>query len=844
MKEQDYMNIMGTIRGEFIEEAVSWDGAERRRIRQIRRMTASFGAVAAAVAVVVGVVAYKERLKKPTIATSDTESSMTEDLEQTENIFGGQGEIRVYPGNDVFADFYKDDTSWYYKGQKWSAAGGGRSVSAEKPENFYSDGKQMYSIHDDKIFELDSFGEETLLVDASEWQDLRPNDGPITRICREGDTLVYTVENGSQYGQSVAVNLKTGEAQEFPFGMYTYLAGGGEDGIYGCNYDTGTFQHFDADGNMTGDEPVFEMPEDKKLYSAVIVDGRIYAVYQKLDKDSMSYSEEKYLVFFDTKTNLLSGERTFADGSIVQTKNACYRILLADGTFSVFRATLDARDEKLVYTVPADLLWDADVNPNPATVELTEDGDTLVLMLPLYTYEYTDSVTKHGEDGVMIDMNTGKVLYFGRNYSLADASERSTESAATTFVSGTTAAGTTGSGITTTAQSGTTTAAVTTTAAQTTAQFKVPEGAANVFGGSTMEPIFLGRGFWMDGGEYYELGQSGSRFAEDQNGNLNRTGTICRKDGCRHNDDSCPLFHYNIEDRRSNPNSADYDGQNVHLVNGSYVQRGTKIYRLDTRTGDETLLFSITEIDGMTLGDNDFVVNNMFGVNETQYLVNCSVGTDVAGVNPDVTYLLNVDLVSRAQRLIAKPGTEGLDSDLIRWADPKMDPSDANAIYVLQNRNTLIRMDCSTGARTNYTLPIADDAPVMWNAWTVYKRAMWFMNSKGQWCSYDLGSGAFSVVRENTQIRRAADDYASCISLGNGMFCAVKDAADGGSRTLIFFRYDWKNSKEETVSSGSPINDLTAGCMLHSNYMGIYSAQDGFGTFFVPAESWDPLYEP
>ena len=70
MKEQDYMNLMGTIRGEYLEEAVSWDGSERRRIRQIRRMTVSFGAVAAALAIVVGMIAYKEQKQK--IPTADS----------------------------------------------------------------------------------------------------------------------------------------------------------------------------------------------------------------------------------------------------------------------------------------------------------------------------------------------------------------------------------------------------------------------------------------------------------------------------------------------------------------------------------------------------------------------------------------------------------------------------------------------------------------------------------------------------------------------------------------------------------------------------------------------------
>ena len=112
MKENEYMNIMSGIREEFIEEAVSWDGSERKRIRQIRRMTTGFGAVAAAIAVVVGTIADKER--KDDLLAADSQESETESVteDKTLNLFGGHGDIEVI--KSLWCDnFYRDDDYWY-----------------------------------------------------------------------------------------------------------------------------------------------------------------------------------------------------------------------------------------------------------------------------------------------------------------------------------------------------------------------------------------------------------------------------------------------------------------------------------------------------------------------------------------------------------------------------------------------------------------------------------------------------------------------------------------------------------------------------------------------------------
>ncbi|MBR6718052.1 MAG: hypothetical protein IKI77_06875 [Oscillospiraceae bacterium] len=474
MKEQDYMNIMSTIRAEYIEEAISWDGAERRRIRQIRRMTASFGAVAAAVAIVVGVVAYKEHTKKPDIATSEAESSIAEETEQTENIFGGQGELRIHSA--VFGKIYfQDDAYWYHNGLRWSA-GGGISTYYEEPAGFFADSTQMYRVHDDKIFTLDSFGKETLLVDASEWQDIRPETDQVLSVKKEGDSLLFSLDTMSQYPEIVVVNLKTGEAQTLVDSSLSETFGGDADGFYAFNWDAGNFYHFDPSGNITGNEPVFALADDQHLCSAAFADDTIYAIYQKYDEARHDFNEQLYLVTCNLKTDQISMEKPLSAGCSVLSDQNCYRAAFEDGKFNVYKSPITLIEQNIVrkYSVTADEIWEltGQALPNLIDLDITEPDDTMIMTFPEQMDNGELCVTKHGEEGVMIDTNTGKVLYFGRNYNAADAPETTApETGSTTApddaAQGTTAAQDTAAAPETTLNAATTSALSETTAATT-----------------------------------------------------------------------------------------------------------------------------------------------------------------------------------------------------------------------------------------------------------------------------------------------------------------------------------------------------------------------------------------
>ncbi len=112
MKENDYMKWMEGIHEEYLVEAASWTGNERRHIRMMRRYAAGMGGVAAALAVVIGGIAYTNR-KMPNIANGG--------IPEGQNFLGGKGALHCYvEGNPNETANYtanriwlRDDENWY-----------------------------------------------------------------------------------------------------------------------------------------------------------------------------------------------------------------------------------------------------------------------------------------------------------------------------------------------------------------------------------------------------------------------------------------------------------------------------------------------------------------------------------------------------------------------------------------------------------------------------------------------------------------------------------------------------------------------------------------------------------
>ena len=863
LKEQDYMKIMGSIRGEYLEEAVSWNGAQRRRIRQIRRMTVSFGAVAAALAMVIGMIAYKASKDKIDTADQDKESSVNDDLEKQKNLYGGHGELRQISGEGGTICY--DDDYVYEWDARWSVRSGGKVTymnEDEKPQGLFMDGEHLFRLHDGKIFETDSFGKETVLIDIAEYKtDQEIDTNRITKIQKLSNRLVAlftdepqditaeTVLIADLQKKRITLQPEVGGIKLFPDTESSYYVFGMQaQALLRYDMDTGSGDVVwlaSAEYDNSGDRLEFK--------DAVMQDGTLYLTgrYYRYGEEDLNIVPERYWIL-DVNT-LKKTEKVYSSNERIYAGTAFLRALFEDGKYCVYRSTLALENEKLVYSVPVDWYFDTEaygMPKQPMYLPLYESEDMLILHLPRTTDDDIPHLAKHGEEGVLVDLKTGKVIYYGEHYDSGTPDDSSiAEAISTTVVSGTVLGnaenGTTVSGTT---QNSTAAGGTTTTAAQNgnAARFTVADG-SNIFGGEGYLYPQIGR-FCMDGsGDLYEIGYSGERLRPYSAQSLMfiNSGSICQKETCKHNDESCPLYHYNLNETRMNADGSPKDGVQVQLLDSAHVQRGTKVYTIDERTGAETLLFEISQVNGIRLGDGDLRIGALTKIGSAdesaeRYFVNISLSLDLAGVDPDSTYLMLVDAKRGTQKLIGRPGPEGIDENNISWGFMQQDYHDA--VYAMQNQNTLVRVDARTGTMTSYPLDNGSDGAPLFNAWCVRDNKMWYADNFGRWLCFDLNTKKTTVIKENIPLEYGYAGNAHCVNIGDGMFVAIKKADDGYSRTLIFFRYDWKNSTEQYVSNITPLTDLEGAVSYMGNYMVLFQAQDGYGLFYQEIPDWDPTF--
>ncbi|MBR5361905.1 MAG: hypothetical protein IK134_01070 [Oscillospiraceae bacterium] len=159
MKEQDYMKIMNGLREDYISEAVSWDGTAQKNRRAIRRMTYGLGAIAAAIAVVIGTIGYSSYRDH---LAADSESN-PDIAEERLNILGGYGELHGYLTADG-RSFFRDNSYFYGEDVKWAIDGSTPLINVEGDSTplLLTDGKQLYTQHDGNVYVTDSYGGETL----------------------------------------------------------------------------------------------------------------------------------------------------------------------------------------------------------------------------------------------------------------------------------------------------------------------------------------------------------------------------------------------------------------------------------------------------------------------------------------------------------------------------------------------------------------------------------------------------------------------------------------------------------------------------------------------------------
>ncbi|MBR3446666.1 MAG: hypothetical protein IKH27_02525 [Oscillospiraceae bacterium] len=853
MKEQDYMNIMSSIRGEYLEEAVSWDGSERRRIRQIRRMTVSFGAVAAALAVVVGMIAYKANKDKIDTAHSDTESSMVDAPETTENLYGGHGALRQMTGN--YGTVCYDDENVYSGDAKWSVKSGGKvTYMDENPckNGLYMDGKHLLRLHDGKIFETDSFGKETELIDIEAFQfPMQIDPERIVKLRKLSDRLLCIDYNeDAQYPTLLIADLANRVAYQQENPTSCMLFPDGETSYYGFSPVTKALTHYELKTGSLTEEPLWMADEAYFDCSAAAVqNGCLYLTAKKNDGsyENPNDAPERYMVV-ELGSGRLRTDAVLAPDARCYVGKAFYAAEIKNGVFCLYRNDLDdSEDEKLVYSVPVDQYYDTERYGMPdmaAFLGMYESDDLIIVYLPM-TSDGIPRPSKHGEDGAMIDLKTEKVLYFGENYnySTPDDSSSSAEVTVTTAVSG----GGTDTGVTGTAVSGTAAETTAKTAAQTTgAPALTAADGSNIFGGKGALTWLCGD-YWADSAYVYS--SDGSRFTyhSEDSVMLNYLGDLCDKKDCRHDSESCPAYHFNM--RQSHPDSTDYVRNGkvempLHCSGDTamWMQRGNDLYRVNMENGTETQMFRITQINGMTVGADDLYVRQIVSVTGAggtatgKYLVTGSVGLNVPGVDPDATYMILADTVSDTQKLVAQPGPEGVDN-AIGVLLAQGSAADGN-FYSVKDSNVIIQFDGSFTNKKEYRLP---EGELVQNTelCCVHDHVFWFKNTKEQWCSYDLNTGAFRAVRENVPVCQY-EAYAPVL-YWDGMFFAIRSSEDGYSRTILMFRYDWANSEEHHIQNITPLIGLWDDVRMSGNTCYVpFSTQDGTGILVTDLPEWAP----
>ena len=473
MKEQDYMNIMGAIRGEYLEEAVSWDGSERRRIRQIRRMTVSFGAVAAALAVVIGMIAYKANKDRIEIANSVPESSIvsTPDessqvpvIEQETNLFGGHGELRRV--KDARGDIFYDDEYVYMGTNKVSLLQSGKYIpmdDSEIPKGLMSDGKTLFRLHDGKLFETDSYGNETELMNLADYQ--LPNAGENAQIlsAKKISSRMLVILYGQpdwSAAEYLVVDLQNKQVLKMKQGL-SGLTEISETSFYALDYTDGSLYRISLNNGELLEEnvlgPIYQQEDTPVGVESAKLDGK--QLYMIVRDETYSGGEPAARhVVRDLATGKMA-ETEFPQNQNAYLGSALIRTGVEDGRLAAYRSNPDLSNEMRILYLPFADYIDTQTYGTPDLRlggMLFESAELVILNLPVTDSEGRQIPTLHGEEEVIIDLRTGKTVFTGRNYD--DGTEPEAVTAAPVTV---TAAATTGTTALTTETSAVTTAVTT-----------------------------------------------------------------------------------------------------------------------------------------------------------------------------------------------------------------------------------------------------------------------------------------------------------------------------------------------------------------------------------------------
>ena len=433
MKDQDYIKIMDRISKDKIEEAFTWDASAQKNRRSIRRLSAGIGAIAAAIAVVIGTIgydAYRDRL----LADSGAETSGLS--EESLNLLGGHGEIRGFIGSSG-TPLFRDDDCYYMQTnagaentefgggirevvyRKWAINGSTASEAFNCDDNLLTDGEQHYIYANQKLFTDDSYGSGFLFSDVP-WKPCA-----IQKLSKGWYFLSAYVENSWLDGEPkpyVLLNTN-GDSPKYQFVDYGDVRSDGngttiyfrkENQIYCAPINAPDHGYLLADAGQEPDCLLDWTVDSDRLYyivrngsemqycaKALNPDAPVESVTVNDPDDPALYDQlREYFYFNRQKTELHTVTYTYRDDVLEFHVNTSGQPIYPPMVSS----------ECYFYSVPAAELWGddlPDLNERPF-MEFFDTGEHIIFTLP--------KDGKHGEQLVQLRKESGAYQYVGENY--------------------------------------------------------------------------------------------------------------------------------------------------------------------------------------------------------------------------------------------------------------------------------------------------------------------------------------------------------------------------------------------------------------------------------------------
>lgn len=422
MKDQDYIKIMDRISKNKIEEAFTWDASAQKNRRSIRRLSLGIGAIAAAIAVVIGGIGYnyRDRLHaNPGDGSSDAQY----------NFFCGHGEIKGFVGTDGNM-LFRDDNNYYlpieYSSDgsevdylQWSVNGStGTERHTHGGGRLLTDGEQLYFCLEHKLVTEDSYGNGTLFS-AVPWQPCT-----IRKLCDGQYFLSAFVEDSWLDGEPkpyVILNLNGSPLYQFI--DYGNVCSDGKN-VYYSDFSNQIYaaplndiRNASTVADLTMREDYKQAPQwpEQELQEWLIKDDCIYSLHSspaasgpvslmctplhgESDSRESSILTESYPTASDQ----------FLKNHLLNDRMYQFSVKYQNGFTGLSVSDLAVTEETDYFVVESESLWETDPTGEMSDFILFDTGEHIIFTLP--------KEGKNGEQIVQVNKETGEYQYFGENY--------------------------------------------------------------------------------------------------------------------------------------------------------------------------------------------------------------------------------------------------------------------------------------------------------------------------------------------------------------------------------------------------------------------------------------------